>query len=210
MFDDLINWYDNLGSTTAGISYAPDPAAYQPSDYESLRGMLADPGYRNRAGIDWNSPTVLGRASAGISDQNGSGLMFNDRPSEGVYTAPADIQAQSIKNLANGGSNIPTQLGSNTPDKASAGINYGNLAKVGLLGAAMYAAGQGQNQQGKGAGSAPQIHAQDWASTYRPVSFQGTGPIGNASPYTNPMLAQSRLTREELIKRMQYEKGLLG
>lgn len=207
MYDDLLNWYYSLNNTSPGVSYTPDPTAYQPSDYESLRDMPIDPGFRNRAGIDWNSPTALGRASAGIDDPNG--LMFTNRPSDGVYAAPADVQAQSIHNLAHGGSNIPTQLASNTPDKTSAGLNYGNLAKVGLLGGAMYAAGQGKQQKNLG-GGVPQIHAQEWGSTYQPVSFQGTGPIGNASPYTNPNLAKSRLTREEMIKRMQYEKGLLG
>lgn len=214
MLKDLYSWIGGITDpygTSPGIAYTPETPTFQPADYQSLStgDMPVDTSFQGRAAIDWNSPQALG-SGAGMDDGAlGSGVQFGYRPAEGLHQAPSDIQAQSIKNLAHGGSNIPSQLGSNTPDRTREGLNYGNIANAGLLGATMYAASQGQNQQQAPAKMAP-IHAQEWGSTYHPVSFQGAGPFGNASPYTNPTLSKSRNTREELIKRMQYEKGLLG
>lgn len=215
MFDYLTGLFTDtpdIYSAYPGITYPPDVPAFQPSDYQSLDTgeMPTDTGFRDRAAIDWNSPAALGRG-AGMGDEAmGAGLQFSNRPEEALHQAPADIQAQSIKNLARGGSNIPTQLGSNTPDKTGGGLNYGNLAKLGLLGGAMYAASKGGNQQQAPARMPAPMGGDGWGSTYRPVSFQGMGAFGNASPYTNPTLAKSRNTREELAKRMQYQRGLLG
>lgn len=214
MFDDLYDLMQRYGDygTGQGVTYMPDTPVFQASDYPSLNSgdLPADTSYLNRQAIDWNSPTAIGKASPGDDGYTGNGLQFNTRPEEALYQPPADIQAQSIRNLARGGSNIPTQLGSNTPDKTSAGLNYGGLAKAGLLSAAMYAAGQGGKQQQMQQRPIAPMGGEGWGSTYRPVSFQGAGPFGNASPYTNPTLAKSRSTREELIRRMQYQKGLLG
>ncbi|HLO63483.1 MAG TPA: hypothetical protein VK165_11050 [Azonexus sp.] len=214
MFDDLYDLMQRYGDygTGQGITYTPDTPAFQPSDYQSLSGgdVPADTSYLNRRAIDWNSPSALGKASPSDDGYTGSGVQFNTRPEETLYQPQADIQAQSIQNLARGGSNIPTQLGSNTPDKTSAGLNYSGLAKAGLLGAAMYAAGQGGRQQQMPQRLSAPMGGEGWGSTYHPVSFQGAGPFGNASPYTNPNLQKSRNTREELIRRMQYQKGLLG
>lgn len=211
-FTGLFTDSPDLYGTSPGITYTPDAPTFQPSDYASLNAPDApiDAGFRDRTPIDWNSPSAL-HPSAGMgSDATGAGLQFSDRPAEALYQAPADVQAQSIKNLARGGSNIPTQLGSNTPDKTGAGLNYSGLAKAGLLGAAMYASTQGGQSQRAPQRLAAPMGGEGWGATYRPVTFQGLGAFGNASPYTNPTLTKGRNIREELARRMQYQRGLLG
>lgn len=215
MLDDFYKWLrgsTNPYGTSPGIAYTPETPTFQPSDHQSLSmgDMPVDTSFRDRAAIDWNSPQAQG-SGAGMSDGAiGAGMQFGNRPAAALYQEPAEIQAQSIKSLDYGGSKIHTQLGSNTPDKTGSSLKPDDVAKTGLLGAATHAETQGKKGQQQKSANAGSIQAQEWGSTYHPVTFQGAGAFGNASPYAKPELSKSRNTREELIRRMQYEKGLLG
>ena len=217
MYKELLQWLNggtDAYGTSPGLTYVPEVPAYQPSDFPSLNmgdTPQAAELFRNRAAMDFTVPSSLGRGGEVGPDFSGQGLQFNSRPDDGMYASPADIQAQTIKNLARGGSNVPSQLGSDVTDKAKAGIRYEDLAKLGLLGAAKYASGNSQPQQTTV--RAPMTTGDGWGSPYQKRSFLGLGGLAKASPYAvAPDPHRSKTYKEllaERIAQMRTVKGLL-
>lgn len=207
MLDYLTNYFSDGGiyGTSPGLStdkLTPEELALRYPSLAMGSSPIAAESFSNRKMTDFQSPAIMGQSAYDMgADGAGNGLQFNSRPSEGLYTPPANIRALSVQQLAQGMSNLPGLLGSNEPT----GKKANNLDALMMAGAAMM-----NRQQQPAQDNAPPLNTTGWASSYEKRPFTEPGPFEKASPYTNPQLHKSRKLREAMVERERYERGLLG
>lgn len=204
----ILDWFGKTDSLGTGVTYQPDATQYDNYSSLSMGEAPYDPEIARRKLIEWQmAQQALGTSGQVPEGMTGLGVRFSARPEEGLYQPGADIKAQTISRLAQGGSNIPEQLGSNDPKDGKPSLNWDMLR----TGVDMMKRGNPQQPRAE----LPKVTP--WGAEGKPGSSVGKGVFQKLSPYADVVTAfQSAKFRDALKKRMSDMKvvdqptGLLG